>query len=117
MDTHRVAALNTRLHVGPPLHDPLCVLHLAQPELLPGRWAHLTVDTSDSERNGETRANFCSDKSPDKWEDREKYIKEGFEGNRYPNCYVMETLDREAFMQTLLECVNRAEEVIASTPL
>ncbi|GHJ88667.1 hypothetical protein NliqN6_5069 [Naganishia liquefaciens] len=100
---------------GPPLHDPLCVLHLAQPDSLAGRWAYLTVDTSESERNGETRATYFSDE-PDQWEDQEKYIGDATH-DRHPNCYVMETLDREAFMRVLLECVDRAEKVIASTPL
>jgi hypothetical protein len=29
----------------------------------------------------------------------------------------METIDREEFMRVLLKCVDRAEEVVASTPL
>lgn len=102
---------------GPPLHDPLCVLHLAGPELLPGRWAHLTVDTSHTKRNGETKARFFSPEGTfDKYEDRERFLASDDQG-AVPNCFVMETLDREAFMRVLLECVDKAEKVIANTPL
>jgi inosine-uridine nucleoside N-ribohydrolase len=103
---------------GPPLHDALCVLHLAQPELLPGRWAHLSVDVSDTERNGETRATFFSPEGTvDELEDRAKFFVDDEQGDVFPNCLVMETLDREAFMRVLLECVDRAEEVIAKDTL
>lgn len=103
---------------GPPLHDALCVLHLGEPDLLPGRWAHLSVDISDTERNGETKATFFSPEGTvDKWEDREKFLSTAQEEDAFPNCYVMETLDREAFMRVLLECVDRAEKFIASNPL
>lgn len=106
------------LFAGPPLHDALCVLHVAQPELLPGRWAHLSVDTSDTERNGETKATFFSPEGAvDRWEDREKFLAAAQEEDAFSNCYVMETLDREAFMRVLLECVDRAEEVIAGDRL
>jgi inosine-uridine nucleoside N-ribohydrolase len=99
------------------LHDPLCVLHLAGPELLPGRWAHLTVDTSHTKRNGETKARFFSPEGTfDKYEDRERFLASDDQG-AVPNCFVMETLDREAFMRVLLECVDKAEKVIANTPL
>lgn len=103
---------------GPPLHDALCVLHLAQPDLLPGRWAHLSVDVSDTERNGETKATFFSSEgTTDDLEDRAKFMVDSPEGDMFPNCFVMETVDREAFMRVLLECVDRAEQVIAKDSL
>ncbi|KAJ9123913.1 hypothetical protein QFC22_000703 [Naganishia vaughanmartiniae] len=102
---------------GPPLHDPLCVLYLARPELLPGRWAHLSVDTSNTKRNGETTARFFTPEGMfNRWEERERFLSSDDQG-AFPNCFVMETLDREEFMRVLLECVDRAEEVVAHTPL
>lgn len=63
-----------------------------------------------SERSGELTAKFVSDEGKsDAYEDREK-LGDG-------NCFVLEGLDREGFWEVVLECVEKAEKVVDTTPL
>jgi inosine-uridine nucleoside N-ribohydrolase len=95
---------------GPPLHDALTIIHLTHPHLLKGRRGKLTVDTSKTEKDGETTFFPSSEEFFSEVEfGRDKA--EGVEN------LVLEDLDVEAFFEVFLEVVARAEEVVAKVEM
>lgn len=113
MITQRDAYLNNYGFTdGPPLHDALTIMALTHPNLFQGRWCHLTVDTSETERNGQVKADWSCPET--EYQDYDTMSRRG-EGK--DNCFVLLGLDAKGFFDIFLEVVAQAEKVVETTPI
>ncbi|KAG8810125.1 Uridine nucleosidase 1 [Serendipita sp. 399] len=87
-------------HNGPPLHDPLTIAYLSQPEIFKTKRYRVDVELAGTHTVGETVV--------DVWNYRNLEEDDWSKGK---NCLVAEAVDVPAFFEILLACVQKADKV------
>ncbi|KAH9994141.1 uridine nucleosidase [Russula compacta] len=85
---------------GPPLHDPLTIAYISQPELFTGRRYRVDVELTGTHTSGETVVDV-----------RDRLTRDDTWGRTGKNCEVTTDIDTPAFFELFLRCVARCDEV------